>query len=71
MLSIKIADIFKANFYYYYYPIIIAMTLLIMQTFHTDEMVCIVKDIRKSISLIFFWAEFYAGFEMHEVFAGN
>lgn len=66
MLSIKIADIFKANFYYYY-PIIISITLLIMQTFHTHEMVCIVADIRKSTSLIFFWAEFYAGFEMHEM----
>lgn len=70
MLSVKNADIFKANFYYNY-PIIITMTLLILQTFHTDEMVCLVTDIRKNISLIFFWVDFYAGCETHEVFVGN
>lgn len=47
MLSIKNADIFKANFYYYY-PVIITMTLLILQTPHTDEMVCLVTAIRKN-----------------------
>lgn len=47
MLSIRNADIFKAKFYYYY-PIIITMTFVILQTFHTDEMVSLVTDIKKT-----------------------
>lgn len=47
MLSIRNADIFKANFYYYY-PIIITMTFVILQTFHADEMVSLVTDIKKT-----------------------
>lgn len=55
MLSIKNADIFKANFYYYH-PVIITMTLLILQTPHTDEMVCLLTAIRKK-SLVLFSSE--------------
>jgi len=47
------------------------MMLLILHTFHTDKIVCLVTDIRKNIVLIFFWVEFHAGFETQEVFVGN